>query len=192
MLRLTPVRLLYLIIGAVIGAAVFFVYVSVAGTPAFLTSLVPAPRATTQAPSKTAPTFAFGGQTLVKVVSVNQNASKGGVEVRINALEEYGDGFSLTYDIMGGQPGEPAPVLEPERFSVIDDHGGSYQLSSVGSSATVGPGLSSGYLAFTPALSQQATTLTVTVPHLLVLSDLGENGAPQVIDGPWQIQVPVR
>lgn len=192
MLRLTPVRLLYLIFGAVIGAIVFFVYISVAGMPALLTSLVPAPRTAAQAPSKSTPTLAFAGQTLVKVVSVNQNASKGGVEVRINTLEEYGDGFSLTYNIMGGQPGEPAPVLQPERFTVTDDHGGSYQLSPIGSSATVGPGFSSGYLAFTPALSQQATTLTVTVPHLLVLSDLGETGAPQVIDGPWQIQVPVR
>src|SRR6185437_1085745 len=150
MLRLTPVRLLYLIFGAVIVAIVFFVYVSVAGTPAFLTSLVPTPRTAAQAPSQSTPTFAFGGQTLVKVVSVNQNASKGGVEVRINALEEYGDGFSLTYNIMGGQPGEPAPVLEPERFTVTDDHGGSYQLSPTGSSATVSPGFSSGYLAFTP------------------------------------------
>ncbi len=192
MLRLTPVRLLYLIVGAVLGAILFFAYTSVAGTPAFLTSLVPVPRAAAPTRTGTQSTLAFGGRNLVKVVSVNQESTRNGADVRINALEVYEDGFSLTYSIMGGQPGEPAPVLQPDRFTVTDDHGGSYQLSPLGSSATVGPGFSAGYLAFTPALSGQATTLTVTVPHLLVLSSLGETGAPQVIDGPWQIQVPVR
>lgn len=190
MLRLTPVRLLYLIVGAVIGAIVIFAYTSVAGTPSILSSVLPSARSAT--PSAAGAPTSFTGRTLTKVLSVNQEATKGEMQVRINTLEEYSDGFSLTYSIMGGQPGEPAPVLQPERFTVTDDHGGSYQLSPLGSTATVGPGFSSGYLAFSPALSPRATTLTVTVPHLLVLSDLGETGTPQVVDGPWQVQVPVR
>ena len=72
MLRLTPVRLLYLIVGALLGAILFFAYTSVAGTPAFLTSLVPVPRATAPARTGTQPALAFGGRSLVKVISVNQ------------------------------------------------------------------------------------------------------------------------
>lgn len=190
MLRLTPVRVLYLIIGMVIGAAVFFAYTTVAGTPAFLTSVARSAHPTaTVAP--TAPAV-FSGKALTRVRPVNQQAARGGVALRINSLEEYSDGFSLTYSILGGQPGEPAPVLQPERFALTDDRGTIYELSPLGSSATVAPGLSTGYLAFQPALARDANTLTVTVPHLLVVSNAARPGEPRVVDGPWQIEVPLR
>ena len=190
MLRPTPGRLLYLIVGVVIGAIALFVYVSVAGAPAFLASIMPTPRLAPQTASKTS--GGFTGKTLDKVVTVNQEASKGGVQLRINTLEEYSDGFSLTYSILGGQPGEPAPVLQPERFAVTDDRGGSYQLSTLGSTATVSPGFSAGYLAFSPALNKDASMLTVSVPHLLIVSNVADTGEPRVIDGPWQVQVALR
>jgi len=192
MFRPTPVRVLYLVVGLVIGAIALYGYISVAGAPAFLTSILPmtAPRSGAQ-PGAEAPA-AFTGRILDKILPVNQEATKGGVQVRINTLEEYSDGFTLTYSIVGGEPGEPAPVLQPERFVVADDRGASYQVSPLGSAATVGPGLSDGYLAFSPALSTQASALTVTVPHVLVLSNTPESGAPQVVDGPWQVQVPLR
>lgn len=190
MLRPTPGRVLYLIVGVLIGAVVLFAYTSIAGTPAFLSSVMPTARSTAQ-PSPSSAT-AFTGRTLDKVLPVNQLATKGGVQLRINTLEEYSDGFSLTYSILGGQSGEPAPVLQPERFSVTDDRGSSYQLSPIGSAATVAPGFSSGYLSFSPALDKEARALTVTVPHLLIVSNVSETGEPRVVDGPWQVQVPLR
>ena len=189
MLRPTPARVLYLIAGVVIGAIALFVYTSIAGAPTFLSSVMPTTRSTGQPAS--APTV-FTGRTLDKILPVNQLATKGSVQLRINTLEEYSDGFSLTYSIVGDQTGEPAPVLKPERFSVTDDRGSSYQLSPLGSTATVAPGLSVGYLSFSPALDKEASALTVTVPHLLVVSGVDETGEPRVIDGPWQVKVPLR
>lgn len=185
MFRPTPGRLFYLLVGLVIGALALYAYTAVAGPPAFL----PATRlaATTPAPSSQ-----FSGTRLVKVIAVNQEATKNGVVVRINTLEEYSDGFSLTYDILSGQPGEPAPVLQPERFGLVDDRGAAYQLSLAGSSATVGPGLSTGDLTFSPALGPDARTLTISVPHLQVVSGTVAANAPQIIDGPWQFQVTLR
>jgi hypothetical protein len=129
---------------------------------------------------------------LGKVLLANQSAAKGEVSLRVNGVEEYADGFSMTYSIVSGQPGEPGPVLQPERFDVVDDKGISYAMSSVASASTVSPGLSTGYLAFTPAVSPDAKELTVSVPHLLVVSGLAESGSSRVLDGPWQVQVPLR
>ncbi len=189
MLRPTPARVLYLIAGVVVGAFALLVYTSLAGAPTFLASVMPTARPSSQTVS---PPTAFTGRTLDKILPVNQLATKGGVQLRINTLEEYSDGFSLTYSIVGGQTGEPAPVLKPERFSVTDDRGSSYQLSPIGSAATVAPGFSSGYLSFSPALDKEASALTVTVPHLLIVSDVGDTGEPRVIDGPWQVKVALR
>jgi hypothetical protein len=185
MFRPTPGRLLYLLVGLVIGAIALFVYTSVAGMPTFL----PIGRPLAELPKAQAQ---FSGSALTKVLAANQAASKGGVVVRVNTVEVYGDGFGLTYSILSGQPGEPAPVLQPEQFGVTDDRGVSYRLSALASSSTMAPGMSTGYLAYTPAVSPDAHTLTVTVPHLLLLSGISDTGAPHVVDGPWQVQVPLR
>jgi hypothetical protein len=185
MLRPTPGRLVYLLIGLVIGAAALVGYTSVAGFPSF----VPVGRSAVEQPK--VPTE-FSGATLGRVVTANQAASKAGVIVRVNSLELYSDGFSLTYSVLSGQPGEPAPVLQPERITVVDDRGSSYRLSALGSASSLGPGMSTGYLAYTPALSPDAKTLTVSVPHLLVIGGTSDTGAPRVVDGPWQLVVPLR
>lgn len=185
MLRPTPGRLLYLLIGLVIGGIALYIYVATAGAPAFL----PQPKATATAPR---PSAQFTGTTLVRVLSVNQESAKNGATLRVNALEQYSDGFSFTYSVVSGQPGEPAPVLQPDQFIVTDDRGGAYRLSPLGSSGAVAPGFSSGYLSFTPAPGPEVKALTLTVPHLLVVGSVGENGAPRVVDGPWQAQIPLR
>src|SRR5438093_899922 len=179
MFRPTPGRLFYLLVGLVIGGLVLYAYTAVAGTPAFLPPIRSAPVAQRQAAE-------FSGTKLLKVLPVNQEATRSGVLVRINTLEEYSDGFSLTYSIVSGQSGEPAPTLQPEGFSLIDDRGGGYRLSALGSSGAVGPGLSSGYLSFAPVLSADARALTVTVPHLVTVGAVDQSGAPRVVDGPWQ------
>jgi hypothetical protein len=185
MFRPTPGRLFYLLVGLVVGGLALYAYTAVAGTPSFL----PSGRS---APTAQRPAAEFSGTKLTKVLPVNQEATKSGVLVRINTLEEYSDGFSLTYSILSGQPSEPAPTLQPESFGLTDDRGSSYRLSPLGSSSSVGPGLSSGYLSFGPALSPDARTLTVTVPHLVAVGAVGESGASRVVDGPWQFQVTLR
>lgn len=187
MLRPTPGRLFYLLIGLVIGAVALTVYISVAGLPSF----VPTPFSRPVAEQVKVPTVVSGGK-LGRVLAANQEASKAGATMRVNSLEVYDDGFSLTYSIRSGLPGEPAPVLQPERFAIVDDRGGNYRLSLTGSSTTIGPGLSSGYLSFTPALSPDARTLTISVPHLLMVSGVSEGGTARVVDGPWQVLVPLR
>lgn len=187
MFRPTPGRLIYLLIGLVIGAVVLTGYTTVAGVPSF----VPTPFARPVAVQSKVPTE-FSGTKLSKVLAANQEASKAGATVRVNSLEVYDDGFSLTYSILSGQPGEPASVLQPERFAVVDDRGGSYHLSVSGSSNTLGPGMSSGYLSYTPALNPEAKTLTISVPHLLMVSGVTESGTPRIVDGPWQVLVPLR
>ena len=180
-------RLFYLLLGVILGVVVLFAYGSTNGLPSFLPQ-VKTEGTTTKA---TAPTE-FSGGTLVKVLPVAQDANKSGVMVRVNSLEEYSDGFSLTYSMISGQPGEPAPVLQPEQVAVTDDQGTVYHMSTLGSSDTVGPGLSTGYLAFSPALNPAAKTLTVTVPHALSVSEITANGAPRVVDGPWQVAITLR
>jgi hypothetical protein len=189
MLRPTPGRLLYLVIGLVIGAVALAGYVSVSGMPTILSSLS-TNRSVVEQPK--VPTE-FSGATLGRVVAANQSQSKAGVTVRVNSLELYSDGFSLTYSILSGQPGEPAQVLQPERFTVVDDRGASYRLSALGSTSSLGPGMSTGYLTYTPALNPDAKTLTVSVPHLLVVAGTTMDSAtPRVVDGPWQLLVPLR
>jgi hypothetical protein len=185
MFRPTPGRLFYLLIGLVIGAIGLFAYVSVAGTPTFLPVIG-------GAASQPKPTAQFSGTSLSKVFLANQQAVKGGATMRINSVENYADGFSFTYSIVSGQPGEPAPVLQAERFDVSDDKGGVYHLSQLGSTTTPGPGLTMGYLTFTPALNPSATALTVSVPHLLVVSNVSSLGSPAVLDGPWQVAIPLK
>ena len=187
MLRPTPGRLIYLLVGLVIGVVVLFGYSSMAGLPSTgLPFLHPATPVQTKAPTE------FSGATLGRAIVANQAVTKGSATLRINALEQYGDGFSLTYSLTNGKPGELSQVLQPERFDVTDDKGLGYHLSVAGSSAAVGAGLSTGHLAFTPALSTDARTLILSVPHLLVVSGIAESTLPRILDGPWQVQVPLR
>jgi hypothetical protein len=187
MLRPTPGRLIYLLVGLVIGLAALFLYSSVAGFPAY----GPFTRATAATSQLKAPTE-FSGASLSRSVTANQTATKNAVVLRVNTLEEYGDGFSLTYSLISGQPGEAAPVLQPDRFDVTDDKGGSYHLSTAQSSGNVGAGMSTGYLTFTPAPNADARTLIVSVPHLIAVGAIAETNATKILDGPWQVQIPLR
>lgn len=189
MLRPTPVRLLYLLVGLVIGGVALVAYVEFAGMPTFVPALVPG-MGTAQVTKPT--TAEFTGRTLVKVLPVNREATKSNVSLRINSLEEYSHGFSLTYSIISGQNGEPAPVYRPDLFRVTDDRGETYQLNNLGSTGTVGPGLSVGYLTFRPALNPGAKSLTVSVLHLIVVSGPVTTDTPRIVDGPWQVQVPLH
>jgi hypothetical protein len=186
MFRPTPGRLVYLLVGLVVGLAALYVYSSVAGFPAFLPFLRP-----TTAPVVKAPTE-FSGASISRSFLANQSITKNAVVLRVNTVEEYGDGFSLTYSLLSGQPGDAAPVLQPDRFDVSDDQGEIYHLSAPESSGTVGAGLSTGYLTFTPALSANARTLTVSVPHLIAVAGVAEANTSKILDGPWQVQVPLR
>jgi len=187
MFRLTPVRLIYLLVGLVIGVILFFGYVSFAGVP----SILPTLSAVHQAPTAR-PIAEFSGQQLIKVVMVNKEVTKAGATVRVNALEEYSDGFSLTYDVLGATGSQTALTLQPDQFTVTDDRGQTYRMSTLASAGTVGPNFSTGYLAFSPAIDPQVKTLTVTLPHLIIVSGILNVDQPRILDGPWQIQVPLQ
>jgi len=187
MFRLTPVRLIYLVVGLVFGAILFFGYASVAGMPAFLPTL-----SAVHPTSTTRPAAEFSGQQLTRVVMVNKEATKAGATVRVNAIEEYTDGFSLTYAVLGASDSQTALTLQPDRFTVVDDRGQTYQMSTLASTGTVGPNFSTGYLAFSPAINPQAKSLTVTLPHLIVVSGILNVDQSHILDGPWQIQVPLQ
>ena len=186
MLRPTPGRLIYLLIGLVVGIVALFAYTSLVGLPSGITFFRPSTTSVNKAPTE------FSGTTLTRATLANQAMTKGGAILRVNAIEQYGDGFSLTYSLLSGQPGQPAPVLQPERFDVTDDRGTVYHLSLGQSSGTVGAGLSTGYLSFTPAFNSDARTINVSVPHLLVLAGIAETSSSKILDGPWQVQVPLR
>jgi len=161
--------------------------VNVAGMPAFVPSLPSAhPTSTSRL------VVGFTGQRLLKVVTVNQAVTKAGATLRVNSLEEYSDGFSLTYDVLSTPDSQTALTLQPDRFNVVDDRGQTYSMSTLASTGTVGPNFSTGYLAFSPAIDPQAKSLTVTLPHLIVISGILNVDQPRIIDGPWQIQVPLQ
>lgn len=186
MFRPTPGRLVYLLIGLVVGLAALFVYSSVAGFPAFLPFVRPSTTSSVKAPTE------FSGASLSRALLANQTVTKNAVVLRVNTVEEYVDGFSLTYSLLSGQPGDAAPVLQPDRFDVTDDKGGIYHLSAPESSGTVGAGLSTGYLTFTPALSADARAITVSVPHLVTVAGIAGASTSKILDGPWEVQVPLR
>src|SRR5437867_759949 len=117
--RPTPVRILYMIVGILIGAAILFAYVNVFGAPRVLSLGRPASESTPSA-------AAFSGSKLVKTVAINQQASKSNIHVRLNSLEHYSDGISITYSILSSETVAVPPVLQPDAFQLTDDKGRQY------------------------------------------------------------------
>jgi hypothetical protein len=181
MLKPTPVRVIYLIVGLALGAAIFFGVANVLG--------LFGPRQVVAPAVVTAPHFT--GQALQRVLPVNATAERDGVSVRLNALELYSDGVGFTYSIVSPRIGARARVLDIERFVVTDNRGTTYALAPFVGSSVPTAGYTTGYVIFSPAVPEDVNTLRVGVPNLLVLGTRVE-GEPRVIDGPWEFQIPVR
>lgn len=181
--RPTPARLFYLIIGVILGAVILSVVlrsIPQAGLM-FGSGAAPAPAATP---------VVFTGATLNRVLPVNAQADHNGASLRVNSLELYADGLRFTYAIISERTGPSARVLEAEAFTVTDDLGNVYTFSPFVSGSVPSSGYTTGYVAFSPSLSPEAQSLTIVVPHLLVVGTVAQ-AQPRVVDGPWEITVSV-
>jgi len=180
MLRPTLARMIYLLFGLIIGAVALF----------FGARYVPINLGRAPAPTPLPTPAQFSGAVLDHVLSVGSQATHNGVTVRLNSLELYSDGLSLTYAVIGDRVGATARVLDAETFVVSDDRGTSYTMSPFLGSSVPTAGYTPGYVSFSPAVPKDAKTITVVVPHVIVIGARGD-GQTRVVDGPWQFQVAV-
>ena len=182
--RPTAARIFYMIIGLVLGVVVAFaiqLYLvpRITSSVPFLTGAPPATPVAAAGPSQ------FTGGTLERVVVLNQQQDRGGVVVRLNAIELFGDGFTITYTLTNGRGGVAPQTLEPEAFQVTDERGTPYTLSAVGSSAAYSAGHTTGMVSFTPVPPQGVGALRVSVPNALVLGR-PRDAQSRVLPGPWE------
>src|SRR5437868_3222956 len=101
--RPTPARLLYLLVGLVLGL-VGMIAIQSYLLPSLASSLpfglgTPAPPAVPAGPSQ------FTGSALERVQPVNLPQDRGGVVIRVNTLELYRDGFTFTYSLISPRVG---------------------------------------------------------------------------------------
>jgi hypothetical protein len=187
--RPTPARIVYLLIGLVLGLVVAFTVQSfvLPGLAASLPfgSAPPAPIVTT-GPSQ------FTGAQLERVAAVNLGQERNGVTVRLNALELYQDGFALTYSVLSGRTGVSAPTLEPESFQASDERGTAYTISALGTGASLSAGLTTGMVSFTPTPPADVRQVRILVPNVLAVGLRLREGQPRVTAGPWEFLVQVR
>src|SRR5438132_218164 len=108
--RPTPARILYLLVGLVLGLLGALALQSYL-LPSLAASLpsglgAPPPPAPPAGPSQ------FTGGTLERVQPVNLTQDRGGVAIRLNTLEQYRDGFTFTYSLTSPRGGAAPPTLE--------------------------------------------------------------------------------
>jgi hypothetical protein len=188
--RPTAARMLYLMVGLVLGL-IAVIAVQNFLLPSLLAELPfgLAPRPPVAAPAGPAQ---FTGGTLERVQAVNLAQDRGGVALRVNVLELYSDGFTLTYALTSPRGGAAPQTLEPETFVVADDRGTLYSLSPLGTTAAISPGLTAGMASFTPAPPPEVRALRVTVPNALAVGLRIREGQSRVVAGPWEFQVPIQ
>ena len=188
--RPTPARILYLLIGLVLGLA-GMVAIQTFLIPSLLASL-PFGYGTAPPPAAPAGPTQFSGSTLERVQPVNLVQDRGGVALRINSLELYQDGLTLTYSLTSPRGGAAPQTLEPETFQVADDRGTAYALSPLGTAAVTSAGLTAGLASFTPAPPLEVRALRVSVPNVLAVGLRLREGQSRVVAGPWDFQIPIQ
>src|SRR5437870_2251374 len=161
--RPTPARILYLLVGLVLGLVGMIALQSFL-LPSLVVSLpfgfgTPPPPAAPAGPSQ------FTGSSLERVQPVNLVQDRGGVAIRINSLELYRDGFTFTYSLTSPRSGAAPQTLEPETFQVADDRGTAYTLSPLGTTAVASAGFTAGMASFTPAPPAEVRASRVAVPN---------------------------
>jgi hypothetical protein len=187
--RPTPARILYLLIGLVLGLVVAFavqqyVLPTLGRTLSF--GSAPPPPALPTGPSQ------FTAAQLDRVAAVNLSQEKNGVTVRLNSLELYQDGFALTYAVLSGRSGVSPLTLEPETFQVGDDRGTAYTITPVASGAALSAGFTSGIVSFTPAPPSDVRQVRVVVPNVIAVGLRLREGQSRVTAGPWEFSVTIR
>ncbi|HEY3108000.1 MAG TPA: hypothetical protein VGL23_04565 [Chloroflexota bacterium] len=187
--RPTPARILYLVVGLVLGLAVML------GLQGYLrpslASSLPFGLGTAAAPAPSGP-IQFTGGALERIQPVNLTQDRGGVAIRVNTLELYKDGFIFTYSLISPRGGAAPPTLEPETFQVADDRGTAYTISPLGTTAAASAGFTAGMASFTPAPPAEVRALRITVPNALAIGLRIREGQSRVVAGPWEFQVPIQ
>ena len=187
--RPTPARILYLLIGIVLGIVLL-----IAGERYLLPSLtaeLPGFLGGTPPPAlPTGPSQFTGGQ-LDRVQMVNLVQDKNGVQLRLNTLELYKDGFAITYSLTSGRGASPQ-TLEPEAFVVSDPRNTAYTTSSLGTAAATSAGFTAGMISFTPVPPPDVRELRVTVANAIALGLRPREAQSRVVSGPWEFQIPLQ
>jgi hypothetical protein len=187
--RPTAARILYLVIGLVLGAVLLIV-----GERYLLPSLAQElPSFLGGAPLPAAPTgpSQFTGTQLDRVQMLNLVQEKNGVQLRLNTLELYRDGFAITYTVISGRGAAPQ-TLEPETFVVSDPRNTAYTSSALGTAAATSAGFTAGMVAFTPVPPADVRELRVTVTNAISLGLRPREGQSRVVGGPWEFQIPLQ
>jgi hypothetical protein len=188
--RPTPARILYLLVGLVLGLA------AMVGVQSYLlpslSASLPFGFGTAPPPAAPAGPSQFTGGALERVQAVNLAQDRGGVAIRVNSLELYKDGLIFTYALSSPRGGAAPQTLEPETFQISDDHGTAYSLSPLGTAATTSAGLTTGMASFTPAPPVEARALRVVVPNALAIGLRVREGQSRVVAGPWEFQIPIQ
>jgi hypothetical protein len=187
--RPTPARLLYLFVGLLLGI-VAAIAVQLFLLPSLTASLpfggqAPPPPLVASGPAQ------FTAGELLRVAPVNLAREHGGVTLRLNTLELYRDGFTLTYAVLSGRGGVSAPTLEPEAFQASDERGTSYTLTPLASGAVLSAGITTGLASFTPAPPADVRQIRVVVPNVIAVGLRLREGQPRVTTGPWEFVVPL-
>jgi hypothetical protein len=187
--RPTPARILYLLVGLVLGL------VGMIGLQSYLlpslASSLPFGFGTAPPPAPSGP-IQFTGSSLERVQPVNLTQDRGGIAIRVNTLELYRDGFTFTYSLISPRGGAAPPTLEPETFQVTDDRATAYTISPLGTTAAASAGFTAGMVSFTPAPPAEVRALRVSVPNALAIGLRIREGQSRVVPGPWEFQVPLQ
>lgn len=186
--RPTPARIFYMLIGTVLGLVLFFV-----GQNYFIPSLLHEMPFLGAAPTPVVPTgpSQFTAAALERVQLLNLVQDRNGVQLRLNTMETYRDGFSITYSLTSGRGTAPM-TLEPETFVASDGRNTPYSISPLGSSAAASAGFTSGIVSFTPAPPADVRELRLSVPNAISLSLRPRETQSRVVSGPWEFQVPLQ
>ena len=188
--RPTPARILYLLVGLVLGLVGMVVLQSYLLTS--LASSLPFGLGTPPPPATPSGPIQFTGSALDRVQPVNLTQDRGGVAIRVNTLELYKDGFTFTYSLIGPRGGAAPSTLEPETFQVADDRATAYTMSPLGTTAAASAGFTAGMVSFTPAPPAEVRALRVSVPNALAIGLRIREGQSRVVPGPWEFQVPIQ
>lgn len=187
--RPTPARILYLLIGIVLGVVLlivgerYLVPSLMADMPSFLGGTPP--------PAPPSGPSAFTGAALEKVQMLNLVQEKSGVQLRLNSLELYRDGFQITYTLTSARGASPQ-TLEPENFVVSDPRNTAYTTSPLATAAATSAGFTAGIVAFTPVPPPDVRELRVTVANAIALGLRPREAQSRVIAGPWEYQIPLQ